>query len=298
MNPSIIRENTQCRILNLAPRTFNILREDIIYFNMNAYIRSSKWMQRNRIETFKIYLIDENGFFPTGILFRVEEYLSKLGITPTVLDNRIIPKFTKLKFYTKIEEPDAYIDQTLCTKAFLNNERGIGSIPTGVGKTRIIKDYIQQLGARVIVSTPSTPLKEQTTEYLEACFDSENVGMYDKRFDSKPITIINYQSLPSTDPKEWEDYHSFIFDEYHHATNDTIRTFNKTHLNQFYYIHAGTATNFASGNYEQILLECVLSKELYYLSIIDDIKKKYIVPLCAIFFEINNKHLTSERDYR
>ncbi len=298
MQPSIIRENTQCRILNLGQQNFKLLRETIIYFNMPRYIRSNKWSRKNKIDEMKIYLIDEDGFFPTGLLLRIEDYLLKKGLQPTILDNRIYPKFNNLRLSTKIKEPPAYVDQVLCTKAFLNNERGVGSIPTGVGKTRIIKDYIQQLGCPQIIITPSTPLKEQTTEYLEDCFGSEMVGMYDKRFNSKPITVINYQSLSSTDPQQWKGYHSAIFDEWHHATNETIRDVNRTHLNQFYFIHAGTATNFASGSYEQILLESVLSKELYHLSTIDAIKKKYIVPMCAIFFDITNSHLIPDGDYK
>ena len=298
MNVSIIRDNTQCRILNLAPRTFQILREDVLYFNMAAYIRASKWVQRNRLNSFKIYLIDENGFFPTGILLRVEQHLQKLGIVPTILDNRIVPKFKNLKLYTKIPEPTAYHDQTLCTGVMLNNERGVASIPTGVGKTRILKDYIQHLGARSVVITPSSALKEQTAEYLEDCFGSENVGMYDKRFDSKPITVINYHSLPSTDPRQWVDYHSAWFDEWHHATNETIRDVNQSHLNQFYFIHAATATNFASGDAENILLESVLSQELFHLSIVEAIEKKYIVPICAIFFDLQNSGKHSKEDYR
>ena len=69
-------------------------------------------------------------------------------------------------------------------------------------------------------------------------------------------------------------------------------------MNNFYFIHSATATNFAADDYEQILLESVISQELYHLSIIEAIQKGYIVPISAIFFEIQNSNLSTTGKYQ
>lgn len=296
MKAAIIMENTQSRVIQISENELFILRNGVIYFDKGGYFRASKWTRKNKPDQFKKYMIDENGFFPTGIIHRVRHHLEKRGIHVDIFDNRVVPETGRFKFAMRCSEFTAYDDQVKCTQALLKAKQGIAQVPTGVGKTRIIKDNIMQIGNRSVVITPSTALKEQMAEYLEDCFGAENVGIYDKRFDAKPITVINYHSFGNTDPREWNDYHNVQFDEFHHGSNNTIFDFNLSHLNSFYFRHGLTATNFTSSEDGAILLEAVLSNTVFSMSIKDAIAKKYIVPIMPIFFDIPNAHLVSEKD--
>jgi len=216
-------ENTQSRVINVSETILFTLRETVLYFDKGGYMMSSPWVRRNKKEQFKKYMVDSDGFFPTGIIHRVKFFLESRKIDVEIFDNRVVPKIGNYKYNMRCSEPTAYNDQTDCTLALLKAKQGIAQVPTGVGKTRIIKDNIQQTGVRSLVITPSTVLKEQMADYLESCFGSENVGIYDKRLDSKPITIINYHSFGSTDNREWMDYHLVEFDEFHHCLDPNIK---------------------------------------------------------------------------
>lgn len=296
MVPTIIIENTKSRIVGLSEQEFFSLRETVIYFDKSGYVRASSWVKRNRRNSFKKYMIDTNGFFPTGLMRRVIDHLHNRRINFNSVDNRIIPKLNTEKYYMRCSEPTAYDDQTKCTVALLKAGQGIGQVPTGVGKTRIIKDVIQHAGLRTVVITPSTALKEQMTSYLEDCFGADNVGIYDKRFDNKPITVINYHSFGNTDPRQWEDYHLSASDEFHHGNNNTISSYNTSHLDSFYFRIGLTATNFTSSDDDAILLEAILSNTVFTMSIKEAILKKYIVPIMPIFFDIPNEHLMSLKE--
>jgi superfamily II DNA or RNA helicase len=289
--------NTVSRVIGVSDYDFFALREFIIFFNLKSYLVSSEWVKKNQKSKFKTYLIDHNGFFPTGIIYRVKDFLEKKSYVVDVLDNRVIPEIQKINLPQLCSEPTAYIDQTNCTKALIDNPTGMAQVPTGVGKTRIIKDVIQQMKMKSVIITPSTVLKEQTAEYLSSCFGSNNVCIYDKRRDNKPIVVINYHSFGNTDAREWEDYHNILYDEAHHSTSETNRDFNLSHLNSFYYRKGLTATNFTRDDYSAILLETFLSTTVYSLSILESIRKKYIVPMVPIFFDISNDHLDDSGDY-
>lgn len=295
-NPAIILENTIARIINIDKPTLYSLRENVIFFDPKIFAMSTPWVKRNKPENFKTYMIDEEGFFSTGIVHRVKEFLLTKNICPLVLDNRVRPKTNKINFRMKCSEPNAYDDQIKAELALLKAGQGIAQMPTGIGKSRVIKDNIIQLGVRTLVVTPSISLKEQMADYLESCFGSEMVGIYDKRFDCKPITVINFQSIPSIDDREFKDFDLVQFDEFHRMICDTAREKSINHFNNFYYRFGLTATNFAASDCETILLESVLSNTVFSMTILEAIQKKYIVPIYPIFFDIENNGIENIED--
>lgn len=295
-NPAIILENTIARIINIDKKVLFLLREKVCFFDAKVYKMSSDWTKRNRPETFRTYMIDEEGFFSTGIVHRVTAFLMTQNISPLVLDNRVRPKINKISFRMKCSEPSPYNDQAKATAALLKAGQGIAQMPTGIGKSRVIKDNIQILGVRTLVVTPSINLKEQMADYLESCFGAEMVGIYDKRYDCKPITVINFQSIPSLDDREFKDFDLVQFDEFHRMICDTAREKSLTHFNNFYYRFGLTATNFAASDCETILLESVLSNTVFSMTILEAIQKKYIVPILPVFFNLQNEGIKSEED--
>lgn len=288
---NIILDNAESRILGLEKSILLQLRMEVCFFNMSIWVRT-----RNS-HAARTYLIDENGFFPTGLLHRVQGFLLKKMIQSTVIDNRILPKDRRIEFNNLIEEPTAYPEQSELARIFHQNISGTGVIPTGVGKTRIIKEALILHKRPSLIITPSANLKQQMHDYLLVSFGSKYVGMMGDG-KAKPITVTNYHSISSTPVEYFSAFDAVYFDEYHNAANNTIRELNKTHLSKIYYKYGLTATNFKNDDSQQILLECVLSNNLYEMKPIDAINKGYIVPVVPVFFNLQNSDLHSEGNYK
>ena len=205
-------------------------------------------------------------------------------------DSRVRPNTRYLKLPQKIDEPPAYECQTLATKSLLNSSagRGIVVLPTGSGKSRVMKDTIQQLGVNTLIVVPSLHLKLQTYSYLSACFGEEYVGIFDKNSENKPISIANLQALYRTSEEKLSFYDCVFFDEWHHESCKTARTIDENYFGGIYYKFAQTATNFRNSNNEQILLDCIMSNQTYNLPIIEAINKKLILPIQPIFHDVGD----------
>jgi len=210
-----------------------------------------------------------------------------MRINYQIVDNRKRPGGRPVGFVQKWPEPPAYPEQNDCVNALFKAESGIAIMPTGVGKSRIIKDSIQVGQRRSIVVTPSTILKEQTAEYLSDCFGSDRVSLFSPRGKDKDVLVINYHAFKSQDPRRFKDYDAVYFDEWQHAQNESIRESVKDHLTMFHK-YALTATNYTNEKDAAILLECVLSNTVYQMSIPYAISKRYIKPVQAIFIEFDN----------
>jgi superfamily II DNA or RNA helicase len=54
---------------------------------------------------------------------------------------------------------------------------GICEMPTGIGKTRTIKETLLRTQRPTLIITPSSNLRTQTYEYLAASFGTDDVGL-------------------------------------------------------------------------------------------------------------------------
>lgn len=288
----IIVNNSSSKIINAAKPLIMKLRDETCFFDMSKYVRSRKAYMC------KTHLMETNGKFPTGLLNRVTNLLRGYGIPFNVLDERVVPNRFQHKYEMLIDEPPAYPDQVDCVSKLLSATQAIAEVPTGVGKTRIMKDVIQNLGVKTLVITPSSALKIQTYDYLHACFGTKNVGILGSTKQPKPISIMNYHSIENMDPKVFSYFDCLFYDEFHHSTNETIRTVNKSHLGDIYFRYALTATNFTNDKNAQVLMESVIANTVYSMSIPEAIEKNYIVPIIPIFVELENSHLVSQKNYQ
>lgn len=287
---NIIMDNSQSRILGLDKTALYKLRTTVCYFNMSLYIRTKN------SHAARVFLIDENGFFPTGLMARVRDFLKSKQLMYQVIDNRVVPTSKLLKLVNMLEEPPMYDEQKECVKLFLENPSGTGEMPTGIGKSRVIKETILRRARPTLVITPSSNLKQQMFSYLLESFGPKFVGILDKH-NPKPISVTNYHAIESIDPRVFDVFESLIFDEYHNFSNNTARGVDTTHFKNIYYKHGLTATNFKNDENSQIMLECILSQNLYSVSTLEAINKKYIVPIVPVFFNLKNKDLVATGHY-
>lgn len=288
---NIIMENAESRVLGLDSKALERLRNDVCFFDQ------SMWIRTRNVYACRKHLICKNGFFPTGLLKRVTDHLVKQGFMYEVIDNRVVPENVFLDLVDMLDEPPIYPEQEAAANALYRNVSGTVSLPTGVGKTRTIKQALLLHRRPSLIITPSSNLREQMYGYLKASFGDKFVGKIgDGR--KKPIMVANYHAIKSESRKFYSAYHCKYYDEYHNASNNTIRDDAKEFLSDIYHTYGLTATNFKNDESEQILLECVLSNELYSMTTLEAINKGYIVPVTPIFKNLDNKNLVSVGDYR
>ena len=170
-------------------------------------------------------------------------------------------------------------------------------MPTGIGKTRVIKEALLKIQRPSLIITPSSNLKYQTFDYLLESFGERYVGLMDSN-KPKPITVTNWHAISKQDPSFFNLFDTMFFDEFHNSAALGFRDSNISHLNNIYYKYGLTATNFKNDENASILLESILADELYSISIQDAINKKYIVALAPIFLNVFNKGKIASGDYR
>ena len=275
-------------ISGLPREAFLRLRESIFYYDGAILYKTKNYALARR------YLIEMDGSFPSGLLKRVMAHLDSTRETYQVRDNRYRPRPGYIRFPQLIPEPRAYIDQQLAVDKCKADPWGHGIVvmPTGVGKSRVIKDTIQQFGVKTLVVPPSKTLKTQIHDYLTACFGSDMVEMYDKRKGCrKPVTILNIDGFGGIPPEALQGVDMVLSDEFHHSGARGYRDTNKTHWDKVFYKFGYTATNFRNDPADQVLLESVLSVELFSMTPIQAMEKKYIVPIQPIMQTVYNHEM-------
>ena len=284
MNTRIVVGNSISFLQNVPKYIFQEIRTSVAFYDMQKYFKSKNW---NYART---PLIEMDGSFPTGLAKRVFIACQEKGLKVEFIDPRVSPNIGYLKLPQLIDEPTAYVDQILASKSLISSPsgRGIIVLPTGVGKTRAMKDTIQQLGVNTLIVVPSLTLKLQIYLYLCACYGEEFVGIFDKFGNNKPISIANLDSLTNCPAEVFSYFDCVYFDEWHHEACETARTIDQNLFGDIHYKFAQTATNFRNSKNEAILLDCIMANQTYCLSVKDAIKKQYIVPIEPMFHDIED----------
>lgn len=262
---TLIVDNSTCQLLDLPFDVWKAMRELLSYQigAQTAYFSSSRNPKR--------YLLDKRGCFPTGLLYLVEEYLTKRGVSHRKEDHRKRPE-PRTGLFKACLDFDPYPEQLEAAKAAKAASRGIICAPTGVGKSLICALIIQELQVPTLLVVPSLELKRQLTESLTDIFGAR--GM-------KHIRVDNIDSVG-----DCSKFECVIIDEFHHSGAKTYRDLNRKKWNRIYYKFGLTATPFRSRDEERLLLESVLSQVIYKVEHRVAVEKGYIVPLEAYYYEL------------
>ena len=140
-------------------------------------------------------------------------------------------------------------------------------MPTGTGKSFVIRLLIERFKLRTLVVVPSLEIKRQMTETLAGLPNVE---------------IHNIDSLLS---KNRTDFDMLIIDEAHHTAAKTYQKLNKKAWVNIYYRFFLTATPFRNDNEETLLFESIAGEVIYKLNYRDAISRGYIVPVDAYYIE-------------
>lgn len=251
--------NSYSRVTGLDPIQFKKLK-NVLSYQLPAY---PSYISR----TYKRYLIDDRGNFPTGLLNRTIEAV-RVWEVPVIVDKRVVPKpFCYTIFNTSFPIP--YSVQVEAMRAAVRAHRGGIVMPTGTGKSLVMAMIIRKLRVKTLVVVPTLEIKKQLQESFDSLFS-----------DSSFITVANADSVPDG------DYSCLIIDECHHSAAKTYQKLNRTKWKNIYYRFFLTATYFRSQENEHLLFEGICGESIYKLSFKKALAKLIICPVEAYYFDV------------
>lgn len=217
------------------------------------------------------YLIDTKGFFPTGLLTRVQKLLLGDDLVPTMTDLRKKPRtFDTIGKGSVGIKP--YPDQIEAMVRALKMGRGGINMPTGSGKSVVIALIISRLHLRTLVVVPTLELKKQLSKDLS-----------DRLRGRGAVTVENIDSPALQSLKNFD---VLIIDEAHRSAAATYQKLNKTAWTGIYHRFFLTATYFRNQSNEHLLFEGIAGDLIFKLSHQDAVSKGYIVPTEAFYYDL------------
>lgn len=267
--------NSTCRLEGFTEKQYKQMRE-LCSYRISAQAEFYTGGHRSP----KRYLMTPRGNFPSGLLYLIENYIKKHQLKPQVVDTRQRPKGLGTVFRLDLGYLP-YTEQQEAAEACLREGRGMVVAPTGVGKTTIAALIINKLQVKTLVVVPTLGLKAQVTSDLSKAFPNTRVGSL------ASFANIAVENVDALDPrKPLKGYDCVIIDEIHHSGAKTYRKLNRKAWEGVYYKLGLTATPFRSQENERLLMESVLSKVIYRIEYLDAVKKGYIVPMEAYYYEL------------
>lgn len=262
----LIVNNSYSQIKGLDEKHFTALRKLLSYNpNPNSHFYSGRGLPQIR------YLLDKQGFFPTGLLSRVRAYLKETKVQHNRQDAYMI-RHRRYPHKLKASAPTPYPEQTeACHKALLSNRGGL-ILPTGAGKSYVIAMLINELRVKTLIVVPTTELKRQLTESLKALFTN-----------TEHITVEN---IDSTSLKKVKDYDCLVLDEAHHSASATYHKLNKTAWTGIYYRFFLSATYYRNQPEETLPFEAIAGPPVYELTAKQAIARGLIVPVEAYYHSL------------
>ena len=104
--------------------------------------------------------------------------------------------------------------------AWMRTKRGLVVLPTGVGKTQVALEVIQQLDVPALIVVPVRPLMYQWADDLKAAFGIECGLLGDRIKSIKPVTVTTYASACIHAEDLGNRFQLLVFDESHHLPGE------------------------------------------------------------------------------
>lgn len=220
----------------------------------------------------KVRLMNRRGVFPTGLCYKIVEWLKAKNFDIGAKDYRIKPNpienFPELKLPW---EPHFYQKEALEISKI--KSRGVFKIATGGGKTATSAMIIADKKVKSLMIVPNLSLKDQLLSDYAKWFGKDAISC-DPRSNA-PIIICNFQKLVKMPPKIFEKFHMMLCDEFHHAASSSYQMINKLCSNAYY--RYGFTGTFLRSDGADMEMHGVLSKIIYEMSTSDLIEKGFLV---------------------
>lgn len=265
---TIIVGNSYSTIKGLSPVQEKALRDELSFVVGGSSAHFSGFGIKRRT------LLSKRGDFPSGLMSRVEGWLTKRKLHRAMSYNSPDNERKAGKYYET-----GYQWQIDALESAYDNYRGAIRAPTGTGKSRAMGMIAESFGLKTLWVVPSLEIKKQT---ITSWGHLKNVM----------ITNID-------DPKleKLTDFDMLLIDECHGAAAKRYHRLNKTAWTGIFYRYAFSATTFRNDPEETLLYESIAGQEIYSLSYADAVASKYIVPIEAYFIE-TKKQMSDAYTYR
>ncbi len=256
--------NSYSQIEGASPEQYAVLRKALSYLpdEAAAFFGGFKGAQRR-------YLIDKKGYFPTGLISLVFDYLYSQNTT--IIDKRIAST-SAVDHRLGLGSIVPHSWQIDATTAALNSSRGTLVAPTGTGKSILIALLVKSFRTKTLIVVPNLSLKNQLKATIREYFGP-----------TKDIVVENVDS-PSL--QKHKDFGLLLVDEGHHVAAATYQKLNKAVWGGIYNRFFLTATPFRNVESEQLLFQAIAGDVIYSLPYAEAVKHKYIVPVEGFFVEL------------
>jgi superfamily II DNA or RNA helicase len=293
----IIETPTKARIVNYTPEELENVRKALTYNNSSIAFQLQKhranWRLKNRnLVYWGIREAELEAQVKTTLVFEDKDGLwLRTGSLPylkgiNVISNQIDYPAPKPLPWKKQMGFELYPYQSNSIENLLIEKHGHIELPTGAGKSAILLVLARALGGNgVVVATPSQSIfSELLAEFTDKLGEKYVGGYGDGKKDiKKPITIAIGKSLSML--KEGTPAYEFfknkkaiLVDEAHQWASETLDVTCNGVFSETPYRLFVTAT-VARGDGGLKLLESIVGKRVYEMSLEDAIKNEYLCPL-------------------
>jgi superfamily II DNA or RNA helicase len=258
-------------------------------------IKPKTVMKMNKIELHTLHLV------PTGLMFKIMEYLNNNKIEFEIVDNRLFKP--RIPIENKAFAPyDYQADAINCAKI---RSRGIIHVPCSGGKTVMMAHIIFNSCLPALVIVPSIFLLEQTYERFKEWSKGAYVGKIGEGvFDPSDITIATEQTINSRinsiEMKEFlKEINTLCADEIHHVSFNDLSNQGNTWYSilmntNAYYRYGFTATLGKPNSPERLFLEAAIGNVIFTVKVEDLVKGGYISKPIVEIYIVEHELLESD----
>lgn len=286
-----------CKKNNTVPNWI-IKRCNQLHMNLNEYYQHLKIKLNKAKDAENVCLLDEDGYFPTGLFYNVIETLKNgfKELKVEVDDLRAIPE-QKVRFKWKSEPFMPRYYQEDMRKLAKEHERGVFESCVGSGKTLIMANIVFDKRVNVMIVLPSKALLNQTYNVFSKLFGKTKVQKLSSEKIKKgiklaPIRLITIQSLASLQKnnivkKLTQNIDMVMIDEIHHSGSKTYQDL-MSEIDHVYYRYGFTGT-FLRNDSKTMNMHGFLSHVLYYYPSSKAIEDGYITKVEFIIHQLKGK---------
>jgi superfamily II DNA or RNA helicase len=298
---------TFIRLEDISDSEMTLLKSILAYKNLNTqYLyqqaKKNKFQYNRDPDTWHAYVLKLKSQIDQTALFKdLDGYYTYSGLVSRLQDLKLVdsyknnitpPPFKLLPWASGYTPLQLYTYQEEAIDALLKIPHSSIELPTGAGKTEVIKALCKNTGLRTVIITPFTAIARQMHDDFVQAFGKKYVGLYGdgKKQLGKQITISIAASLSKLeeDTEAWDDISSrdvVIVDESHLIGAPTLAEILLKLCANIPYRWSVSATQMRN-NGTDLLLEGLINDILYRKQFKELSDQGYLAPLKFRVFNV------------
>lgn len=295
------------RLENISDFELGLLKSILAYKNLNTqYLytqaRRNKFQYNKNPDVWHAHVLklkseidqtalfeDDDGYYTyAGLLTKLEN----LKLVNSYTNNITPPPPALIPWDLKYTPIKPYYYQDIAVEKLLQSPHASVELPTGSGKTEVIKALVKQMGLNTVIVTPFTAIARQMFDDFVQAFGKKYVGLYGdgKKQLGKKITIAISASLSKLeqDTDAWKEFSTkdvLIVDESHLIGAPTLADILLDLCKDIPYRWSVSATQMRN-NGTDLLLEGLISDVIYRKEFKELSDEGFLAPLKFRIFNV------------